>query len=186
MQELKLQSSGEVSDKSAKQLGELLGVDAILLGTYMDLGKEVKVNSRMIGTQDGQVMAASSVLFPQGQGDQEAPAAGPASPQAPTLSSPRGDDRRMPDYPFLAVVSIRLGEPLRVGLRVESIGHTSYVLGYELTVDGELVARGRTVQVRFDCQQNTKVPVPDSFRERVGPYLTTRPSSSARADSANG
>jgi TolB-like protein len=63
MQELKLESSGEVSDKSAKQLGELLGVDAILLGTYMDMGKEVKVNSRMIGTQDGQVMAASSVIF---------------------------------------------------------------------------------------------------------------------------
>ncbi len=63
VKELKLQSSGMVSDQTAKQLGQLLGVDGVLLGTYMDQGKEIKVNQRLIGTESGQVLAASSVMF---------------------------------------------------------------------------------------------------------------------------
>ena len=61
--ELKLESSGMVSDQTAKQLGQLLGVDGVLLGTYMDAGKEVKVNQRLIATENGQVLAASSTMF---------------------------------------------------------------------------------------------------------------------------
>jgi len=60
MKELRLQSSGAVSDSSAKQLGALLGVETVLLGTYMDLGKEMKINQRVIATESGEVLAAST------------------------------------------------------------------------------------------------------------------------------
>ena len=63
MKELKLQSSGKVSDASAKQLGHLLGVDAVLVGSYMDQGDSVRVNERIIATESGKVLAATSSTF---------------------------------------------------------------------------------------------------------------------------
>jgi TolB-like protein len=63
MHELKLQASGLVSDASAKQLGQLLGVDAVLCGTYTDLGESVRVNERIIATETGQVLAATSTTI---------------------------------------------------------------------------------------------------------------------------
>jgi TolB-like protein len=63
VKELKLQSSGMVSDQTAKQLGQLLGVDGVLLGTYMDQGKEVKVNQKLIATENGQILAATTTTF---------------------------------------------------------------------------------------------------------------------------
>lgn len=61
--ELKLQSSGMVSDASAKQLGQMLGVDAVVIGSYLDEGKQVKVNQRLVGTESGEVLAASTAMF---------------------------------------------------------------------------------------------------------------------------
>jgi TolB-like protein len=61
--ELKLQSSGLVSDASAKQLGQLLGVDCVLVGSYFDQGKEVKLTSKVIATESGQVIAATTVML---------------------------------------------------------------------------------------------------------------------------
>jgi acyl-CoA thioester hydrolase len=66
---------------------------------------------------------------------------------------------------------VKLFDALKVGLRVESIGTTSFVFGYQLSVGDEVVASGRSVQVCFDYQQQKKVPVPESFREKVRPYL---------------
>jgi len=63
MSELKLQSSGTVSDASAKQLGQLLGVDAVLVGSYTDFGGEVRVNQRIVATESGQVLAATSTTI---------------------------------------------------------------------------------------------------------------------------
>jgi len=65
MKEIRLESSGAVSDASAKQLGALLGVDGVLLGTYMDLGREVKVNQRVIATESGEILAASTTNVPK-------------------------------------------------------------------------------------------------------------------------
>ncbi len=61
--ELKLQSSGLVSDASAKQLGQLLGVDCVLVGTYFDQGKEVKLTSKVIATESGQVIASTATVL---------------------------------------------------------------------------------------------------------------------------
>ena len=91
MSELKLQSSGTVSDTSAKQLGQLLGVDAVLVGSYTDFGGEVRVNQRIIATESGQVLAATSttirktrmvaqLLGQEGGVDEEEPASSGGTP----------------------------------------------------------------------------------------------------------
>ena len=59
--ELKLQSSGAVDEQSAKQIGKVLGVDAIVSGTLIDLGgKDVEVNARLIQLETGKILAAAS------------------------------------------------------------------------------------------------------------------------------
>ncbi|MBI4217943.1 MAG: hypothetical protein HY610_02375 [Elusimicrobia bacterium] len=59
--ELKLQSSGAIDEKSAKEIGKVLGVEAIVSGTLIDLGEEeVEVNARLIKTETGQIVVASS------------------------------------------------------------------------------------------------------------------------------
>jgi len=65
---------------------------------------------------------------------------------------------------------LQLFDALRVGLRVEAIGRTSFSFAYQLVVGEEVVARGRSVQVSFDYEQQRKVPVPDTLRERLLPY----------------
>lgn len=61
LKELKLQASGAIDEQSAKQIGKILGVEAIVSGTLIDLGeKEVEVNARLIKTETGQILVATS------------------------------------------------------------------------------------------------------------------------------
>lgn len=61
------------------------------------------------------------------------------------------------------------GEQLEVGVRVTDIGNKSFVMEYGLhrRADGELIARGRTVQVWFDYATQRSARVPEAFREAV-------------------
>ena len=62
--EQKLSLSGVIDPASAKQLGKLLGVDAIVSGTITNLSQSVKVNARLISTETGEIFAvASSEIF---------------------------------------------------------------------------------------------------------------------------
>lgn len=66
---------------------------------------------------------------------------------------------------FLA--PILLSDEVRVGLRVSSIGRTSFEYEYELERNGQPAARGKSVQVFFDYARSAKKPVPSRFREIV-------------------
>lgn len=61
------------------------------------------------------------------------------------------------------------GDQLEVGVRVGGIGTKSFVMDYGIQrrSDGELIARGRTVQVWYNYQSQRSQPVPDSFRAAV-------------------
>jgi acyl-CoA thioester hydrolase len=60
------------------------------------------------------------------------------------------------------------GEELEVGVRVSEIGTKSFVMEYGMrNQHGEIVARGRTVQVWFDYEAHRSVAVPDEFRRKV-------------------
>lgn len=63
LEELKLGQTGIVDAASAKELGKMTGVDAIIAGTITDLGSSVAVNCRLIDTQSGEVFAAAKSRF---------------------------------------------------------------------------------------------------------------------------
>jgi acyl-CoA thioester hydrolase len=58
---------------------------------------------------------------------------------------------------------------LLVGIRVSSLGNTSFDFQYRIVEDGteRLIAEGRSVQVTFDYQANRKVPLPDALKHRI-------------------
>ncbi len=58
--EHKLQVQGLVDPKSAKELGKILGVDAIVSGTIADLGETFRVHARLISTETGEVFAVAA------------------------------------------------------------------------------------------------------------------------------
>ncbi len=65
MAEHELATSGLVDESTAKELGKLLGVDAIATGTITNLGAEVRVNSRLIATETGSVFSAAAATLPK-------------------------------------------------------------------------------------------------------------------------
>ena len=60
LDELKLAQSGAVDPSSAKELGKITGVDAVVTGTIQDLVGRVAINCRLIETQTGNIFAAAS------------------------------------------------------------------------------------------------------------------------------
>ena len=60
IEEHKLNLSGLVDVTTAKELGKILGVDAICAGTITDLGNSVKINARLISTETGSIFAVAS------------------------------------------------------------------------------------------------------------------------------
>lgn len=58
--EQKLSLSGVVDPASAKQLGKILGVDAIVAGSMTNLAQNVRVNARLISTETGEVFATAA------------------------------------------------------------------------------------------------------------------------------
>ncbi|MFH1620051.1 MAG: FlgO family outer membrane protein [bacterium] len=64
MGELKLQTSGAIDSTSAKELGKLLGVEAIVSGTLVETQRgKVEVNARLIKTETAQALTASTVIL---------------------------------------------------------------------------------------------------------------------------
>ncbi|MBI5408883.1 MAG: hypothetical protein HZA14_05915, partial [Nitrospirae bacterium] len=59
--ELKLNNTDLFNPKTAKKFGELTGADALLTGTYVDTGKAVRLNSRLIDTETGRILSTSGV-----------------------------------------------------------------------------------------------------------------------------
>jgi TolB-like protein len=67
IKEQKLQLTGIVDPGSAKQLGRVLGVDAIVSGSISDLTKTVRVNARLISTETGEIFAVAAAEFVKDQ-----------------------------------------------------------------------------------------------------------------------
>lgn len=60
LDELKLSQTGAVDPSSAKELGKITGVDAVVTGTIQDLVNRVAINCRLIETETGNIFAAAS------------------------------------------------------------------------------------------------------------------------------
>jgi len=61
LEEQELGMTGYIDQKTAISIGQILGVDAIITGSITDLGKNVKINARLISTETGSVFAVASV-----------------------------------------------------------------------------------------------------------------------------
>ena len=59
LEELELGESGLIDPSTAKQVGQVAGVDAVVTGTITDLQSYVSVNSRLIDVATGRVFAAA-------------------------------------------------------------------------------------------------------------------------------
>lgn len=101
MAELKLQSSGAMDATSTKELGKLLGVEAIVTGTLVEMqAGKIEVNARLIKTETAQAIGASQVTVEKdwiggdaASAPQPAPAQQPAygrqAPAQPVQKAPR-------------------------------------------------------------------------------------------------
>ena len=63
LKEMELGATGIIDDKTAQSIGKVIGADAIVIGTITNLGKEVDVNARMLGTEKAVVLAVASSLL---------------------------------------------------------------------------------------------------------------------------
>lgn len=68
---------------------------------------------------------------------------------------------------------LRVGDDLTVKLHLESIGNTSFVIGYQIYRDSDqtLVGTAKTVHVTLDSTTRVKIPVPDEIRESFSKHL---------------
>jgi acyl-CoA thioester hydrolase len=62
---------------------------------------------------------------------------------------------------------VRLGQEVEVAVRATRFGTKSFDLDYELTVDGEIVAEAKTVQVAYDYGRGEPIAIPAGWREKL-------------------
>lgn len=86
MSELKLSQSGAIDPESAKHVGKIVGVEAIVTGSITDLQSYVGVNCRLIDTETGRIFGAAQTKIVKDADLQKILAA--AAPVAAASSSP--------------------------------------------------------------------------------------------------
>lgn len=62
--EMDMVFDGTIAPNAAKRLGEIEGVDAIVTGSLIQFGEQVKIQARMISTQNGRLFATARSDFP--------------------------------------------------------------------------------------------------------------------------
>lgn len=68
--------------------------------------------------------------------------------------------------------SLHVGDPIEVHVYVERLGNTSFTMKYNIYRHGQLTGSARTVHVCLEAQNRTKVPIPQSFRDKFSHYLS--------------
>jgi len=62
--EMELVFDGTIAPDAAKQLGEIEGVDAVVTGSLIQFGEQVKIQARLISTENGRLFATARSSFP--------------------------------------------------------------------------------------------------------------------------
>lgn len=65
--EQKLSLTEIIEASSAKRIGRILGVDAIVAGTISELGNNFRINARIISTETGELLAAAGATIAKDQ-----------------------------------------------------------------------------------------------------------------------
>ncbi|MEX1013714.1 MAG: FlgO family outer membrane protein [Candidatus Paceibacterota bacterium] len=102
IEEQKLQVSGIIDERSVKELGNLLGVEAIVSGTVTELANSVRINARLIGTETGEIFGAASSEIPKDESIRKLIASGGPEPSAPEKEMHANNDQTTPSEPETA------------------------------------------------------------------------------------
>ncbi|HEU4683535.1 MAG TPA: FlgO family outer membrane protein [Nitrospira sp.] len=66
LDELNLTMRGNFDEASVKKIGRMLGVDALLMGTYAELGSDtVELNSRIVTVETAEIMGVGTIQIPR-------------------------------------------------------------------------------------------------------------------------
>jgi|GEM_PF-6136295 len=68
LNEQKLQLSGLTDQNTANRIGILLGADALIIGTWADMGETIRINARIVSVTSGNVSSAVAVSVPRTEG----------------------------------------------------------------------------------------------------------------------
>lgn len=63
MKEIALSSSDLINDDTARSIGNLLGADVLVIGTFTDIGEALDLNTRLVETESGRIVGADSVVL---------------------------------------------------------------------------------------------------------------------------
>jgi len=122
LDEHNLASTGLVDPESARKLGKIAGVDAIIVGTITRLDDQFRISAKIINTESAQILGASKSVLDATEGTRELHNQMPHAASGSGVSS--GGKAPNPKYP-----SQRLGPakvtPIRLSLSNETSGAAS-------------------------------------------------------------
>ncbi|MDD5629230.1 MAG: FlgO family outer membrane protein [Elusimicrobia bacterium] len=91
LEELKLDATGLMDPKTTRELGKILGVDAVVVGTLNDLSKKkTEINARIIETETGKILTAGQTSLSRTWTDDPVKATAPqvTGPVTPPVAPP--------------------------------------------------------------------------------------------------
>jgi len=92
LNELTFQLQDLVDPTTAQSVGALLGVDAILVGSYADMADTVRVNARIVSVESGTVVAAAAASVRKTEGIRRLLAGSTAGSPAPSTAGSKKQD----------------------------------------------------------------------------------------------
>ena len=87
LHEHKLASTGLIDPQTARQLGRIAGVDALVTGTLTPLGDSVRLSAKVLDTETATMIAASTVNVPKTKAIEELLSRGIGSQQSANVGS---------------------------------------------------------------------------------------------------
>lgn len=170
LQELHLEMTGIVDVKTTKQLGKVLGVDAIITGTLMDVKRnKVEVNARVINTETAEVIATSFVKIKKIWSDAPVPQAQPTTrqplPQQPGYQppSPTYEVRPKPDL-FLDIFLGSGSGKMDLFFENNTYGIDEIDLSLDFDGDGILEHSVDFREIEFNQLETEDTSLPFGFR----------------------
>ncbi|WP_221029397.1 FlgO family outer membrane protein [Actomonas aquatica] len=133
MAEHKLGATGLLNPDTIKQLGQFLAVDAVVTGSIVDLGNDIKINARLISVETAKIFSVSQVRIPKvgTVADLLAKSAGQTTVGDPPLLQERQQKLKPPPAPTGAITTrdirfellsvTKSGDSIKAQLRITAL-----------------------------------------------------------------
>jgi hypothetical protein len=88
LKENKLSMEGLIDPDTSRKLGNMIGIDTIIIGTVTPIGQSIRLSVRAIAVETGKIIASQSTSLPAGGGLGDLYSHGVSSVSTASLSSP--------------------------------------------------------------------------------------------------